>query len=105
METKRIVEILTNVVNNIETNHIDCNSGICKALGIEYYFKRITLIESNFIEAYLYRNQPTPYNEYKEFTQGEYWTDELYWWNRMEDYPQTRQIRIDYLNKLIANVK
>ncbi len=79
--------------------------GICKIAFDLRMLKIISQFQNDFIYDYLMVNKPTKRNKYKEFTQNEYWVDKGYWWKPIYTSPETRQIRIDYLTKLIANVK
>lgn len=86
-------------------------NGICGVLLYQFQTSRITKNEYVFIRNLLEENKPTPDNQYKIFTENEYWitkSDELMtnncWWVRMEDNSETRKIRIDYLSQMIFNL-
>ncbi len=106
MKTERLIEILNLVRHELifdENGYHDL--GIC---GVFTYLKLycfISVVESNKTIRYIYDNKPNKDNEYSEFMDNEYWCDKLCWWSRMCVVPETRQIRVDYLSKLIANIK
>ncbi len=86
-------------------------SGICEILGVMYGKEIITYTEKGILLKYLEANKPTKRNAYKEFTQNEYWLNNdspmtsCFWWTRISETPKAKQIRIDYLTKLIDNIK
>ncbi len=104
MNTDRKIEILNKTILVLtKTNHF--KKGICDA--VTYLCENDTL---NYLELIEFRefirdNKPTAENEYKEFTQGEYWVDEMYWWYPIYRVSDTREIRVEYLTKLINNIK
>ena len=54
------------------------------------------------------KNKPSK-KKHTEFTDNKYWlggnTDSLFWWEVMREAPETRQIRIDFVSKLINIVQ
>ena len=98
-----MIEILELVKEGLNTKKF----GICHVLVVLCSEKKISTKESREIEHILSENKPNPYNEYKEFTQNPYWgiTKNGYWWSPIIDASATRQIRIDYIAKLIENLK
>ena len=58
---------------------------------------------------FLNKHRPDIDDNYFEFTQNDYWNPypniHSYWWETMTSNPETRQLRKDYLAKLIANLK
>ncbi len=105
MESKRLIEILELTKEKL-INKKRFQYGICAELGeLLYDDKIISNDEKNYVKDFLYSNKPTFENDYKEFRESNYWLGSVYWWNSITFRPQTRQIRIDYLTKLIANVK
>lgn len=82
-------------------------TGICKEIKKLFANNVITIEEETYLIYYLLDNRPSENNDYKEFMVYPYWenSNNPYWWSRIGSYPKTKQIRIDYLNKLIANIK
>ncbi len=103
MVKKRQIAILTMIVEELQKN--SNTEGICKVINKLLSSQRISLREHFDINRFIEDNKPTPKNEYKEFTENEYWVGSIYWWKVMWFYPLTRRIRIAYINKLIENIK
>ncbi len=84
-----------------------CFSGICDAVDNVGILNRHkwNKFETLDLKDYIKKNKPSFTNEYKEFTYNKFWCDNRYWWDRICDAPETKQIRIDYLTKLIDNIK
>lgn len=107
METQRQIEILGLMNNHLKT--VTFPISICGALQNLFLTEVITVNENYFIQKLLIDNKPTTENQYKEFTQNEYWLGSTgalgfsYWWERLPQ--QARQIRIAYLEALITNIK
>ncbi len=104
MEANRLKEVLEIIKKFfVETEK---TGGICDAISFYYIENYITLNETYYIKNYLRHNKPTPNNDYKEFTQNQYWQETYhgYWWKNVI-LLESRQLRIDYLTKLIANIK
>ena len=110
MKKDRILQILNKAVLILEdeTMYHRC---ICDMIR---RFKDALLISyTEYLEfrTILAENKPTPDNEYKEFTQNEYWMnkdlpiEQSFWWKPIFEAPETRQIRINYLKALINNLK
>ncbi len=115
MENYRLKEILELTKANLIKNTWYSQYGICKELR-EVFFPVIDIfaIEQNsndirdykFVIHYLEENKPTPNNQYAEFTNNIYWTvNSRYWWKTIDNFPETKEIRIDYLTALINNIK
>ncbi len=110
MKTERIIEILQLVIYNLENNTKLFDTGICVVTTT--LFKRGEMSESEylFIRNLIRDSKPTTQNVYKEFTQNGHWNDSLsstsvsFWWIPIYRNPKTREIRIDYLNKVIENI-
>ncbi len=108
MEKEVIISVLQKMKDELSKNdHNVLYVGICK---VAYDLRKQGKLDPDlhdFIYDYLIKNKPTPDNQYKEFTQNQYWIteDSAFWWNTIHTVPETRQIRIDYLTKLIDNVK
>ena len=105
---KRLIEILEELKYFILLQDNDFTyTGICKVIGYFELSVRITFTEARFIEAYIKSNVPTKDNQYKEFTENEYWDNKPtgYWWTKMYENPETIKVRIDYLSAVINNIK
>ena len=107
MESLQLKEILTKTLANFKTSSITNQLGICQTLfGLYYTHQYLTYNEYREVSAYLHENKPTKDNQYSEFTENEYWRPiSNFWWSTVKDKPNTKEIRIDYLTKLIANIK
>lgn len=85
-------------------------NGICGVLQYQQQTSRITTNEYNIIRKLLENHKPTPKNEYKIFTENDYWIkDEIVskdncWWVKMGDNSEARKIRIEYLTQVIFNL-
>lgn len=101
--TGRKISILKKVKNLISAGHIE--GGICCAIDKLYHTNKITYLEHKIITAFINHNKPTADNEYKEFIISPFWIGTGYWWNKIERTPQTKRIRLNYLKKLISNIK
>lgn len=107
MLKERLITVLNEVIEILP--NCQTYGGICDVLG---YFEEINTIsteERNYIDSFLLRNKPSYKNQYKKFTDNNYWTNIIgkyyYWWNPMFEYHETIQIRIDYLKMVISNIK
>ena len=85
---------------------------ICDSLLTLWIRHQITKFEHDCIKELLVINKPTHLNEYKEFTENPYWRghkinsiNDGFWWKMTTLYPETKQIRMDYLTALINNLK
>ena len=107
MENQRQIEILGLMLTQLKT--ITFAISICGSLQNLLLTEVITIDENYFIQKLLIDNKPTTENQYKEFTQNDYWlasTGALgfsYWWERLP--LKAREIRIAYLEALISNIK
>ena len=105
MLKERLISVLNDIVKLLP----NCNQfgGICDIL--EYYEKKFIISheERKFISKLLHTHKPTVKNQYKEFTENNFWTKSRYgyWWDAMFEYEETIQIRIDYLKKVIENIE
>lgn len=105
METDRLIEVFELLKKTLINGETYNQSGICGEINELYVKNLITPNEKEFIRMYLFNNKPRLHNIYSEFRDNKYWIDDSFWWRRMcFNYP-TKQIRIDYLTKLIANIK
>ncbi len=105
MESKKQIELL-DLIRTRLINRKNSQLGICYILVYIGSEKLVSSKDSRFITNLLKENKPTSDNEYKEFFESEFWFDnDGYWWKPINEAPETRQIRIDYLTKLIGNIK
>lgn len=106
MENVRRKEILEEVVFLLGNEKM-FRKGICDVLTYLYEVDKLTFWEWSFLKNFLKNKKPkdNPRTKYREFTKNKYWLGTLYWWNPMYEAPETRQIRIDYLTKVINNIK
>ena len=105
MEDDRKIELLELVKENLRTKPYYMQSGICRAIQLLYYENVCTRTERDSLHIHINVHKPTPTNQYKEFTETKYWTNQSFWWTRIDNASETKQIRIDYLTKVIANIK
>ena len=107
IDKTRLKELLGKLKGRLENKELHFRHGMCNVINqmaFDGEFK--DYIEIYQVEMFLDKNRPTVYNEYKMFTKNGYWLkNSSYWWERMNDAPETRQIRIDYLTALIYNIK
>lgn len=106
METERLIELL-NLLKTEFTNRVSSDqTGLCKEISLLYRNGKITLREKQILKIYLENNKPTPDNQYSDFTYQRYWIDSSYWWYAITvGVPILKKVRIEYLERLIANVK
>ena len=101
---KEILELIKTKLINIKKSSIrDC-------LTLILLNNRIDREEYYIIRDLLEKNKPTPDNEYQHFTKNPYWQHPhpiqqniAYWWYPL--FPDTSQIRIEYLTELIKNIE
>ncbi len=105
MDNSRLKELFEMVKKKLIKGDVNKQYGICGIISELSYEKTITANEKEIIKRYLYRNKPTIKNKYKEFIQNEYWINDAYWWKPIWLRPEKKQIRINYLTKLIDNIK
>lgn len=108
MENARIIQILNKAISILSDKMTDICC-VCDAILIQHtrldrtHEDYITKQEHLYMSNFIYRNKPSE-KQYTEFTENDYWIDDLYWWKSIHHVPETRQIRIDYLNTLISYV-
>lgn len=112
MRKDRQIEIL-NLVKTL-LGYTDFCHGICGVVNSLLFNKGISIDEHSETINLLNENKPTPDNQYKVFTENDFWVDitipshtifEGYWWLPIYRNESMRQIRIDYITKLIDNLK
>ncbi len=81
--------------------------GICETFTILVAHNNVycTSDELQQIQLYVLENKPTLTNQYSEYMKHESWLGKRFWWDRICDAPETRQIRIDFITALIDNLK
>ena len=109
LDNKRVIEILKLIQIEVKRTNIT-QTGICKSFYSLSSKQLATYSEIDFVKKFLLKNKPTKRNKYKHFTNNKYWLDAhsnlySYWWDEIYSNPETRQIRIDYLQELIDNIK
>ena len=109
MTSERQVEILNTIALTLKDNHT-FTKGIFEILIKLYYNDTINSDEYIITKRLLRINKPTCENEYVEFIDNVYWLDTKpnendNWWQPMFKAPVTRKIRINFIKKLISNIK
>ena len=92
----------------IDVPHTILNdAGICKIARHVLQINRYSAKDIAYFDKFLLANKPSTHkrNKYREFTQNPYWNDNLFWWKVLLYFPETRKIRMDYLDKVIENLK
>ncbi len=108
MTTDRQVELFELVRDTLKNTTLDeYDTGICQVVDSIYRMGKCNGIEHSELEYTLRLNKPKGYNQYVEFYHNEFWDDGVngYWWLEMHIEPKTRQVRVEYLNNLIWNLK
>lgn len=77
------------------------NYGLCGEISDMYAFEDITKEECDVVKRFIEINKPSA-QKHGEFTKKSmHWINEHFWWETMQDMPETRQVRIDFLTKLL----
>ncbi len=105
METNRLIKLLELLKKDLINGNPYDQTGMCSAIVFMYKKNLLSYAESEELEIYIHKNKPTSVNQYAEFTNSQYWVDFFYWWKPIDEEPNAKQIRLDYLTKLISNVK
>ncbi len=105
MNKDRLLELLNVMLNDLITTPVYFQTGLCRIAKLLDSNDRCTENEKYQILDYLHKNKPTIDNQYKEFTTSKFWINSIYWWYSMDVEDGAKQIRIEYLTKLIANTK
>ncbi len=106
-QLKRLFELVKEtLINQPKTKQ----SGICRVIAFLVSNNEISINDKELLTKYLNKNKPTLENEYSIFVNNPYWTNGVYWWkpifSDIYDWSfHTKEIRIEYLTKLIANIK
>ncbi len=105
MEAKRQIEILKLMITKLGTDKEKKFTCICDSIFGLDSLRLITSEEKDFMLDMVRDNKPTPNNIYSKYTKGEYWIDRMFWWESISEEAETKQIRIDFINDLISNIK
>ena len=103
MTIDRQIEVLELVNSYIKPDDF-FRRGICDILYHLSAIDEIDDFEYAFMLRLIKNNKPTPDNQFSEFINSKFWINSNYWWDTMY-MTETRIIRKDYLNKLIATLK
>lgn len=101
----KLVDLFELVKENLINGDSSTQTGLCTVIR---NMERDNIISNNhkkILLACLRKHKPTPTNYFSEFMIYEYWEDYHYWWLRICDNIKTKQVRIDYLTKLISYYK
>lgn len=109
---ERQIEILNKIIHYLE-HDTNLNTGICGVLTKLYKFESVSKLELTLTQNLIYDNKPTKDNQYKEFTQNEIWNNPIinfdylaYWWLPVTYKDnKAREVRIQFLNAVINNIK
>lgn len=104
MNNDRIIELLEIIIKSFETERSLYKTGICNELLIMYANEVCTCEEYKELRSFLAKHKPNS-EKYKEFFHTVYWVNDGYWWYPIKRYPETKQIRINFLKMLINNLK
>ncbi len=105
IEKDRLILLFELIKDNLINNDFKTQSGICAEITKLFVIDKITIKEKDFLMDYLYLNKPKRGKQYEKFTYGLYWTNGDFWWYPIDEMPRTKRIRINYLIKLIENIK
>ena len=112
MKLKRKIEIFKEVKILLEDKCF--KNGICETIEFLQRNDVINIKEAVKIRWVMEENKPTIENDFKEFTNTDLWIGDVknyqhpllgFWWKPICSNPETRQIRIDYIAKLLTNLK
>ena len=95
-------ELLPLVIEQLKSNF--SVTGICSCVNRLVINKVITARERLIIEGHLNANKPSS-KIHTEFTESKHWLGNIYYWYIIGAEPETRQIRIDFLTKLLNELK
>lgn len=79
-------------------------SGICREIKHLFSYGVISIQEKDYLSNYLLANKPND-DRYSEFMDYPNWIGLDYWWVMISVRPETKQLRINFLNALISNIK
>lgn len=104
MTNETRIKLFERVKENL-INDTNLQYGICAVIHELFNKEFVSSTQKFELLRFLQKNRPTARNEFKEFLIYEYWLDESYWWLPIWLQPATKQVRIDYLTKLIESLK
>lgn len=104
MTNERKIQILELLKTYLTEN---AHYGICETFSILQAYNNVycTNGEIIIIQQFIYDNKPNKNNQYAYFMDNEKWIGKRFWWERICDYPETRKLRIDFIQALIDNIK
>ena len=107
---KRQIELFELVKETLRTDIVGYDTGICQVIHGIHLQDKCNKTEYLEILHTLRINKPTSRNQFKKFYKNVNWVTGVYatrgyWWEEINQEPETRQIRIDYLTALIENLK
>ena len=105
IKPERLKYLFGLVIQSLDYRDPKQQTGICKEIKNLFANNVINIQEKDYLSNYLLANRPTENNDYKEFMIYPYWENTEYWWIRICVRPHSKQIRIDFLTKLISNIK
>ena len=112
MDLERQIEIFKEVKTLLEDYSF--KNGICEVMQFLQHNDVITIKELLKIRSIMESHKPTIINDYKEFTDSDLWIGDInnryhplfgFWWKQISVNAETRKIRIDFIAKLITNLK
>ncbi len=108
METERLILVLEKIKELLNDDYF--TRGICSV--IEYIGNKglfnLTTDEFLYVQNYIDKNRPTYDNGFKNcLSQKHFWVYDKngYWWTPMYLAPETRKLRIIYMEILITKTK
>lgn len=106
MKLDKLKSLFKQLKKNLKKSEPINELGICGVILSMFENNEISYEEKEEMYRYLTSQKPTPDNKYKDFI-SEYWrgTDGGYWWTCMYKEPKTKEIRLNFLNALINNIK
>lgn len=105
MDNTRLIELLEQIKDTLIKGESYTLFGICAEVQQLFDENKIDEFEMKKLNKFIFKNKPTLDNEYAEFMNNQFWKNTGYWWNSIAYQPKTKQIRVDYLTKLIGNIK
>ena len=101
MDRNRVIEILRLVIDKLDSSDRDDTiSGICYCISSLYHSNIITLQEKIFVMNVVNNNKPDKFI-FTKYTEGKYWTDNVFWWITVSREKETAKVRANYIRDLI----
>ncbi len=105
MNKERVINSLGLLIRTLEQGDSSNQYGICNIIYKLVDNDIICCISAMELSRVIKANRPSKQNQYKQFTDNKYWIDRGFWWTEILIAPETKKIRIAFLNKLIDNIK